>query len=173
MYVRQLQHSMAERNRENSKTMKGTWKTARAFLWSLLFVATLNGCEPNLSDDPIPIVAFPDIIVNLNLPEYNSLKIDGGYYALNNGGVRGILLYRLNAVEYIAYERNCSYRPNESCSTVDVHQSGLYIFDACCGSSFDLATGMPTGGPAWKPLRRYKTSLQGNELTIVNEIVNG
>jgi nitrite reductase/ring-hydroxylating ferredoxin subunit len=142
----------------------------RSKFWLILFV--LLGCTPDLSDDPIPIIPFVDVVINLSLPEYLSLQTNGGSKELSAGGVRGIIVYRINASSYIAYERNCSYRPNEACATVNVHSSGLFMIDPCCNSSFSFTDGTPTGGPAWRPLQRYRTQLSGTTLTISDEIID-
>ena len=137
--------------------------------YCLLF---MTSCKQDLSDDPIPEGIFPDIIFSLNLPQYSPLKLDGGSVSID-GGVRGIIIYRKNSNTYLAYERNCSFHPNDACATVDVHSSKLFLIDTCCGSSFGFDDGVPTGGPAWRPLRRYKTYLNGYELTINSEAANG
>lgn len=132
--------------------------------------AMVAACSPDLSDDAIPWQPFDVISINLNLPAYIGLKTDGRSINID-GGVRGIILYRQNASHYIAYERNCSFQPNSACATVEVHVSTLYMFCACCNSTFDLPTGYPTGGAAWRPLRKYETSLDGSTLTITDQIV--
>lgn len=136
----------------------------------ILFTLVFTGCEPDLSDDAIPWQPFDVIQINLNLPQYLALKTDGGQMTIN-GGVRGIILYRQSASTYLAYEANCSYQPNSACATVEVHDSKLFMFCACCSSNFDFATGHPMGGPAWRPLRRYYTSVNGSTLTITDEIL--
>ncbi len=137
-----------------------------------LILLSLVACSRDLSDDPIPIIFFADVVIELGLTEYNSLKTDGGFKELNTGGVRGIILYRVNSATYFAYERNCSYRPNEACATVNVHNSGLFMTDPCCNSSFNFSDGNPSGGPAWRQLQRYRTQLSGSTLTISDEIIN-
>jgi nitrite reductase/ring-hydroxylating ferredoxin subunit len=138
----------------------------------LLFtgLAAVIRCVPDPGDDPIPYLPFSEIVINLNLPAYTVLKTDGGSMTID-GGVRGIILYRQNTTTYLAYERNCSFQPTEACATVDIDISTLYMFDPCCGSSFSFANGSPIGGVAWRPLRRYKTSLNAEMLTITDEIV--
>jgi hypothetical protein len=137
------------------------------------FILLLSGCNDGLVDDPIPFVSFAEEIINLSLPQYSSsLGFDGGTYAINGKGVRGIIVYRLNASTYRAYERNCSFQPNDVCATIDVHPSRLFFFDACCNSNFDLTDGNPTAGPAFRPLRQYRTQLNGTILTITDEIIN-
>lgn len=137
----------------------------RSKLLILVFI-TMVACSTDPGDDPIPYQPFPDVVINLNLPAYNNLRSDKGSVYIKDG-VRGIILYRLNSNTYYAFERNCSYRPNDACATVDVHSSTLYMVDTCCGSTFDF-NGNPTGGPAWRPLRRYSTSLNGSVLTVTN-----
>jgi len=137
-----------------------------------LILLSLVACSRDLSDDPIPIIPFADVVINLGLPDYFSLQTDGGFKELNTGGVRGIILYRVNSSTYFAYERNCSFRPNEACATVNVHSSGLFMTDPCCNSSFNFSDGNPSGGPAWRQLQRYRTQLSGFTLTITDEIIN-
>lgn len=139
---------------------------------AILVGLVLLSCEPQLVDAPIPIASFTEFQINLFLPEYSNLRLDGGQKAINSIGVRGVIVYRINATVYRAYERNCSFQPNDACATVDIHASNLYMVDTCCGSTFNFENGQPTGGPAWRPLRQYRTELNGSLLTITDEIVN-
>jgi hypothetical protein len=118
------------------------------------------------------LVTFVDQVCNLGFPEFSSLRNDGGHKEFNKIGVRGVIVYRVNATTYRAYERNCSFHPNEAGSTVNVHVSNLYLEDPSCGSTFNFADGQPSGGPAWRPLRQYRTDLNGNVLTITAEVIN-
>lgn len=141
-----------------------------AALCLLILLTTLGSCTPDLTDDPIPYLPFSPIQINLNLPEYIKLRSDRGSVYIE-GGVQGIILYRENATTYLAYERNCSFQPNNACVIVEIDQSTLFMLDPCCSSTFDFSTGLPTGGPAWRPLRRYETILNGSELTITDNMV--
>lgn len=132
----------------------------------------LMSCEPQMVDDPIPPVNFNDVVINLSLPTYTKLRVDGGIYPIDNIGVRGVYVYRVNSTTYHAYERNCSYHPNEAGSTVNIHSSNLFFQDPSCNSTFSFEEGSPTGGPAWRPLRRYHTDVLGNTLTITSDVIN-
>jgi hypothetical protein len=138
--------------------------------WFALII--MISCNRDLGDDPIPIQPFIDIVINLGLPDYFGLQTDGGYKSINTGGVRGIIIYRVNSTTYYAYERNCSFQPSGACATVDVHSSGLFMIDTCCNSSFGFTDGNPTGGPAWRPLLQYRTQLSGQTLTITDDVIN-
>jgi hypothetical protein len=145
----------------------------RGLLGRLIIVLVfLASCSPDLSDDAIPMSHFPDIIINLSLPSNIVLAAKGGYKAIDDGGVRGIIVYCEDVGIYHAYERNCSYSPNEACATVDVDASKLFLIDHCCGSSFDFRSGEPIGGVAWRPLRKYQAIANGSELVITEIIVN-
>jgi hypothetical protein len=137
----------------------------------LFFFLLLVGCNSNLSDDPIPRISFSDIIIDINLPEYVSLRTDGGYKEVA-GGVRGIIVYRSSGTSFQAYEKNCSFHPNDACAIVSVHSSGLFMTDSCCGSNFSFADGTPTGGQAWRPLQRYRTQFNNFKLTISDDVLN-
>lgn len=135
-----------------------------------ILLVGLVACSPDLSDDQIPYQPFPDIILNLNLPDNIALKSKGISKAID-GGVRGIIVYCENAGVYFAYERNCSFHPNDACATVNIDNSLLFMTDPCCGSTFDFSTGYPMGGVAWRPLIKYKTTYNGADLIITDEVV--
>ena len=138
----------------------------------LLFVLSiLASCTPDPGDDPIPPVSFPDKVLNLNLPDNIVLRSKGSSRAYNDIGVRGVIVYCVDVGIYHAYERNCSYQPNEACATVNIDVSTLFMTDPCCGSTFDFNTGMPSGGVAWNPLRQYRTIFNGTDLVITDDVV--
>lgn len=139
---------------------------------ALITITQFISCNSDLNDDPIPYVSFGTVYINLNLPEYTRLKSDGGYHYYDDAGVKGLIIYRKNASTYLVYERNCSFQPNEACATVNVHSSTLFMEDPCCGSAFDFATGNPTSGAAWRPLRQYFAAVTGTDLTITDEVIN-
>jgi nitrite reductase/ring-hydroxylating ferredoxin subunit len=142
-------------------------------LFSVFFLALtiviFNSCEPDLRDSEIPPAQFSDLFINLTLPKYQGIRTDGGA-VYEDGGVRGLIIYRVSAYQYFAYERNCSYQPNEACATVNIHSSKLYMEDSCCGSTFSFSTGQPLGGTAWRPLRKYHTTVNGSELIITDQV---
>jgi hypothetical protein len=138
-------------------------------LMSVLFILAAS-CKPDETDDDIPYIPFPDIVINLSLPEYAGLQSLGTYKSIN-GGVKGIIIYHNADGNFLAFERNCSYHPNDACSTVEVEITGLRMIDTCCGSIFNFE-GNPIDGPAWRPLRQYYTERSASELTITDDVIN-
>jgi nitrite reductase/ring-hydroxylating ferredoxin subunit len=116
-------------------------------------------------------VAFPEIIINLSYPQYQSLKVDRGYKYIE-GGSHGIILYRADDNTYVAFERACPYHPYDENATVDVDMSGLYMIDSACKSNFSFPDGTPTAGPARRAMWMYRVTIQGTTLTISDEIIN-
>ncbi|MBJ6108499.1 hypothetical protein JAO73_05725 [Hymenobacter sp. BT523] len=140
-------------------------------LGSGLVVAACGGKN---EDQPL----IPNAPVNLSLTltnqEYVRLRFDNGAVMLpvkgpaGAGGVKGVIVVRQSASNYLAFERNCPYRPYDACATVSLDRnSGLFMRDSCCSSQFDLR-GQPTGGPNTRPLKQYSVSLQGNILNVTN-----
>lgn len=109
--------------------------------------------------------SFPAVTINLNYPQYQRLRLDGGYQYVDDVGMRGVIIYRLDETTYIAYERLCSF---EDDAIVSVDGSGLFMTG--CRSTYDFSDGQPTGGTAIRPLMRYRTSLKGQMLVITDEI---
>ena len=133
----------------------------------VLMLGMMGGCGSSNNAEPlIPFVSFNESISVLD-QRYPQLLTDNGAVEIP-GGVRGLIIVRQNATTFLAFERNCPYRPYDApCSTVSIDASRLFLADACCGSQFTLQ-GQVRGGPSARPLRQYTTALSGNLLTITN-----
>jgi len=133
-----------------------------------LFIAP--GCEKdrNTQDSRVPAVPT-DITINLNLPQYNPLTNPGGF-AYVIGGSRGIVVYRYGLEDFAAFDRHCTYQVEEGC-TIEVEEASIATDMQCCGSSFEIVNGLPTEGPAIRPLRAYNTQFNPNAnlLRIFNQ----
>lgn len=114
---------------------------------------------------------IPYVYVNLYIypsePLYNKLNAVGGWVYVS-GGSRGIVVYRRSNDEFVAYDRHCTYQPDNSCGTVNVNSSQIMAVDSCCGSQFVLTDGSVAKAPATISLKAYQTSFDGNALHIFN-----
>ena len=115
--------------------------------------------------------SFPTISINLTYPQYQRLKLDGGFVYIE-GGLKGIIVYRASENSYLAYERACPHHPGAECAIVTVDGSTLFMIERCCNSSFNFSDGQPTGGPAERALIQYRVDLENNVLKISDEIIN-
>jgi nitrite reductase/ring-hydroxylating ferredoxin subunit len=131
-----------------------------------ILIIVFSSCRRN-NDDYVPNVPV-NITIYPSNPQYFRLSTIGGW-AYVNGGVRGIVVYRKSINDFSAYDRNCSYQPLNSCSTVDVDSNtNVYSVCPCCSSKFVLTDGSVAQGPAIQPLRQYRTFFDGNALQISN-----
>ncbi|MEM6523624.1 MAG: hypothetical protein AAF693_07525 [Bacteroidota bacterium] len=135
----------------------------------LVLLSIFMSCDSEVPVEELPPAVFPDIIIDLGLPEYQNLSRDGGFVRLPQG-LRGIILYRENANSYHAIEQNCTYLPFEAGSTVDIDPNFPTLMrDPSCGSTFALPDVFPSSGPAVLPLRKYQVTLNARILTITSE----
>lgn len=129
----------------------------------LLIALLLLSCENEVEN-------FPQVDVNLNLyinnPEFFNIETPGGWIYLN-GGVAGILLYRKNLDEFIAYDRASTYDPIADCA-ITVDSDNIILKDPCSESQFLITDGSVIQGPASQALKRYNTNFYGNNLSIFN-----
>lgn len=101
--------------------------------------------------------------IDLNLPAYNELITTGGAIFIE-GGVKGIIIYHGVGDHYKIYDRNCSYEPSLSCSSIDSLNSGI-AYCGCCTSAFLISnTGEAINAPALLPLKAYNWSLNNNNI---------
>jgi hypothetical protein len=139
-----------------------------------LFTALLSCGSNDPVDDPIPFQAFPDVEFNISQPEFSALQIDGGYVAKSysevQAGIQGIIIYRENSTTFRTFEQNCSFQPNEPSSVVEAFATHMQC--SGCASHFNFEGNPSGGGPAWRPLGQYKTSISGSTVTITDEVIN-
>lgn len=135
-------------------------KLRKIFIISLIFISFV-GCDKY--DDGIPNVSFK---VTLHLT--TELATLGNLQArIIQGGVNGIVLFRTDDLEFNAFERTCPYEPANNCK-VDYIEGDLFAICPCCGSEFNLVYGNLHKGPSKWPLKKYRTSVLNNFLTIYN-----
>lgn len=143
----------------------GTYKNYKLFsVIALLFLSVVISCKKNSS--PIPYVPV-SIQINLSNPDYFTLKSPGGWLYVT-GGSKGLIIYRYDQNTFRAYDRHCPYHPDDACSKLSVENSGLTVKDTCCSSVFSILDGSILGGPADRNMVEYKSSFDGNILSINN-----
>jgi len=134
----------------------------------------ITACGSTNDAEPLIPYAPVNLSINVTNQQYAALRVDNGAITLpvkgpaGDGGVKGVIVVRQNASTFLAFERNCPYRPYDACALVSLDRnSRLFMRDSCCNSQFDLK-GQITGGPTPRPLKQYSTSLQGSLLNITN-----
>jgi len=132
----------------------------------LLSFVLLPSCRDE-DDQRIPYT-YVDFSIALNSYEFRDLNVVGGWVYVT-GGYRGIILYH-GSEGYIAYERACPYDFEKEGAVVEVDETGLFAVDPLCGSEFYLIDGYGAvrKGPAVRPLKTYRTSVDNGYLYVYN-----
>lgn len=138
-------------------------------LMSICLILALISCtkEGENNNSPIPFVSVNEKI-SINDPLYSKLTNVGGWVYLTAGS-RGIILYRESNETVRAYDRHCTFDPEQVCSTVDMDGGLLQANDYdCCGSVFGIATKGVLKGPANRPLVEYDCMFDGTYVHVTN-----
>lgn len=125
---------------------------------------TIIGCKKD-ANNVVPNV-YVDIYLSHSDPAFSPINAPGGWIYLS-GGVKGIVVYRKSQTEFMAYDRECTYKVSEG-NQVAVDNSNLIAVDSKCGSKFLLTDGSVNTGPASVPLKHYQTADDGTQLHIFN-----
>ena len=124
----------------------------------------MNSCRNQY--EGIPNVNV-DIYINIQNPQYQNLSGMGSWVYVE-GGSKGIIVFNSDNENFLAYERHCPYKPQNSCSKVSVDETGFSATDSCCLSTYQLLNGSIIDGPGSLPLKGYSTSFDGNIIHIWN-----
>lgn len=136
------------------------------FITIFLSLFVLIACKRKTS--PVPNIPF-DITLNLNLPTYQTLNGVSGW-AYVNGGSKGIIVYRRNFDEFVAFDRHSPNDPEGNCEfpLFPTQDNFLQLKDSCTNALFSLYDGSPISG-ADIGLRQYQTIFNGtDQLRIFN-----
>jgi len=131
----------------------------------LIFLFILMSCNKNQEGN------VPDVPVNIQIgvgdPLFVPLNSVGGWTYLE-GGSRGIIVFRRDVYDFVAYDRHCPYNVANPCGVVSMESNNQTLRDSCCGSRFYVWDGSVVEGPATKPLKKYNTRFDGQYLYIYN-----
>jgi hypothetical protein len=131
-----------------------------SFFWFSLIMINLllTSCQEK-EVYPIPNVPV-SLILNLDLPAYQSLNAPGGWVYIN-GGSKGIIVYR-NFDEFVALDRHSTYEPESDCAIASVDAINFFVLnDSCSASQYNIVDGTVVTGPAKWGLKRYSSNWDG------------
>jgi hypothetical protein len=121
-------------------------KAAGVFLFLVL------GCF-SCKDNYNGTVPYRKVSFNVSLNTGNIVHVGGCEYY--SGGVNGIVVYRVDMVNFVAYDRACPYDWDYN-GYVVYHSPSLSLQCEKCGSAFSILDGYPLDGSvATSPLRSY------------------
>ncbi len=148
-------------------------KLKHIILFSLL-IASLSGCYDNY------ISSVPNLAVRLQLnltSTYPTFKNSVNQYLIFNKplnetdriGFGGVLVYTGFDGNYYAFDLACPHEAPEQNLKVVPNDEGKAVCETC-GTIYNISYGIGDAieEPSKEPLKRYKTSLQGDWLYINN-----
>lgn len=146
----------------------------------------VHGCKEYPENPNRPILPYP-ITIYPNTYQYHDLNFVSGWAYITadvESKSRGIIVYRISDVEFLAYDR---MPPNEPDACTDSHGNTTrlvvdlpFVVDQCNNAYYNILNGQiivaepdkipnfPTTGVAVYPLIQYHTSYDGSKLTITN-----
>ena len=138
--------------------MNNNSKLKKIFYIFLVFIAFISCDDKN---EWIPNVRVSE---NIFLSQIANLgPLQATYW---EGGVNGLIIFRLPENEFNVFDRMCPYEASTSCS-VEIKDE-MFAECPCCDSKFTLEFNSLLRGPANRPLHQYRTAVQGNMLYITN-----
>ncbi|MFA7081735.1 MAG: hypothetical protein WC135_03900 [Bacteroidales bacterium] len=106
--------------------------------------------------------------VNPESTEYYNLNSGNRGWEYFEGGMRGVVVFRLNYGEYVCYERTCTAKNCHGRLEVDPSTNVILVCPEC-NSSFIFYDGSPTSGSeAKRNLYSYCTYFDGTDLFVNN-----
>jgi len=140
--------------------------------WSAFFIAFLflSCSSSDLERNPYLAEYSFQFPINLNLPEYNDLKLAGGSVLIPQLGHKGVIVYNINGNTFFAWEASCPNHAPSSCSQVQVSD---FIAECSCEEyQYNLLTGQllnpPEDAETLYPLLFYRAEVRGNSVVISN-----
>lgn len=137
----------------------------------IFFVLTLLLLGACSSDDTVrfrnPYILNIDfaISLNTNLPQYSILQFPGNAAYIPNVGNRGVFVIN-TGTGIRAWEATDPNHEIRECSTMELN--GIEVTCPCEGTTYNLYTGLAKGEDKEYPLLEYRTSKNGNLISINN-----
>ncbi len=134
-------------------------------LFSLILIGTMlcqsckNTYHPSIPYRKVDFTIYPNDVM------YYKLNTYGGYEYFT-GGVNGIVVFRLDEWQFMAFDRACPYDWEEHESWLWMHPNGIMLVDSLCGSVYNILDGTVISGPSVWPLRQYYTHYDGMTLRV-------
>ncbi|WP_344926361.1 hypothetical protein [Aquimarina addita] len=143
----------------------------KKFLLIFLSIVSLFSCasDDTENNNPnLPSIGFT-YQINLDLPEYNSLKFPGNEQVINiqGVGINGVVVYNVDNTLYTAFEISDPNIPLSDCSVLTIN--GIEATSDCDNDNvYNIITGQQTQGTGGFPLLAYQVRRDGNTITVSN-----
>lgn len=141
----------------------------RYFVFSILFIFFACSSDDYKNyNNPYLNPHTVNLELNLNLPQYNSLKYPGNSVKVYHQGIRGIVIFCVNDSYYTAYELSDPNHYPNNCSTMEVE--GIIASCPCPedDNSYDIVTGIHKTQDDMYPMLGYRVQRKGDVIRVFN-----
>ena len=136
----------------------------------VLFISVLacKSDDDQVNDNPYLFIPVVNLNLNLNLPEFNSLKFPGSSVIINSQGVKGIVIYNVNNDLYTAFDLSDPNHVPSQCSKMTIE--GIIAACPCTNdeNSYDIVTGLHTENENLYPMQQYRAERNGDNVRVYN-----
>ncbi len=138
-----------------------------AFLVSLVLFSCKKDDSP-IDNNPNLLTPLISLNLNLNLPQYNSLKFPNNSIIISQQGVRGIIIYNVNNDLYTAFDLSDPNHLPSNCSAMTVN--GIIANCPCTDDTneYDIVTGQHKTNQNLYPMQQYRAIRIGDNLEVSN-----
>jgi nitrite reductase/ring-hydroxylating ferredoxin subunit len=131
-------------------------------LFSILIIS-FTACKDDSFD-----YGYVNFYINPESTEYFNLNYGNRGWEYFEGGMRGVVVFRINYGEFVCYERSCTAKDCHGRLDVDEVSNSLLICQKC-NSSFLFIDGSPTNNSqAKRSLYSYCCYFDGTNLWVNN-----
>ena len=143
--------------------------TMKHLFFTLGFCLFLLSCDSDDARNPNCNFLFDvgvDVIVNLNLPQFNQLNFSGNSVFIPNAGNQGIIITRVGEL-FFAWDASDPNQQLRPCSVLEI--SGLEATSSCeVSNTYSLVSGQSLNEELECTLINYRLTQEGNTLFISN-----
>jgi len=138
------------------------------FAITALLLISCGRDDGPVDNNPFLITPIVSLDLNLNLPEYNSLRFPGNSVIIPGQGIRGIVVYNVNNDLYTAFELSDPNHVPNNCSRMDVE--GVIATCPCTDDthSYDIVTGQHQTDENLFPMQQYRAQRAGDNILVSN-----
>ncbi|SEK90718.1 hypothetical protein SAMN04487910_1442 [Aquimarina amphilecti] len=133
-----------------------------------VFILSCSSDDGRSNNPNLPSIGF-NHTVNLDLPQFNSLKFPGNFelIRIEGVGIKGVVIYNIDNTLYSAFELSDPNIIPSSCSALSV--TGIRA-ESNCGNdnAYEIINGQQLEGEGGFPLLRYQIRRDGNILVVSN-----
>lgn len=135
----------------------------------VISLSACSGSDDNINaNNPFLNIPAVNLNLNLNLPEYTTLKFPGNSVVITSQGIKGVVIYSINETQYSAFELTDPNHNPSSCSKMAI-ETPLATCQCSDENIYNIITGDHSPQDNTKyPMYRYSAVREGDVIHVYN-----